>query len=149
MKKAITITVENTEHGLQQAADEMIQALKDIMHIKETEPNLPKKWDDLTEDDKSDAAAGGFLCNIDAESAFIALSALYDLRKAYWKAAGGWKPDWENSDQEKWGIYFELEKLNINNFYDCRIFLAFPTKEQANHFLNYHKDSIEQAKELL
>ena len=122
--------------------------LEDLKEVK-PERKLPEHYVDLPRDKREDGLDAKIDCHSDIETAMYALSSLYDLRQEYWRIAGSWKPDFKDPGQEKWGIYFESEKPVIDDFYDCRTFLAFPTKEQAEHFLKHHRDLIEQAKPLL
>ena len=121
--------------------------LEDLKEVK-PERKLPERYGDLPEDIIAAGYKSQIECNINIEYPMCALSSLYDLRKEYWDIAN-WEPNFKDSGQEKWGIYFKSEKPVIDDFYDCRTFLAFPTKEQAEHFLKHHRDLIERAKPLL
>ena len=52
-------------------------------------------------------------------------------RDAYWKIAGNWKPDYDNTRQEKWGT--------TKNFA-----LPFPNKEMLDAFNENFKDLVEK-----
>lgn len=77
------------------------------------------------------------------------LKRLLICRDAYWKIAGGWKPDWDNIDQDKYVIYTDGNTICTNYFCLGHNILAFPTEEMRNAFYENFKSLIEKCKELL
>lgn len=73
---------------------------------------------------------------------------LLSYRDAWWKVDNDWKPDWADSDTDKWVIecYYEVIKGGVTSY--NRI-LAFRTKEIRDKFLETFGDLIEQCKELI
>ena len=108
------------------------------------EENLPESWDEVkTKDHRSFVG-----CNINIKESLYALSQLYDLRQEYWRIAN-WEPDWQDGYQLKHVIKNFDGDPKIFVTRTTRHFLAFPTREQANHFLKHHQDLIEKAEEFL
>lgn len=83
----------------------------------------------------------------------IRFQELFIARDAYWKIAGEqmglgkpWKPDWNNGDQERYGII----KLYDNGYQHAEsTSFTFPTKEMCDAFYENFKDLIEKCKEFL
>ena len=82
----------------------------------------------------------------DAE-AFLALIQLKRLRDQWWESLD-WKPDYTNYDY-KHTIVVDKNKISISSAITYHRFLAFPTCNIAEDFLNCFKDLIEIAKELI
>ena len=83
------------------------------------------------------------------------LQALLVCRDAYWKIAGEemglgkpWEPDW-NTNELKYIIYYENDKLWFNDEISRNTILAFPTEEMRDAFYENFKSEIEFCKELL
>ena len=77
-------------------------------------------------------------------------------RAAYWKIAGDqmglgkpWKPDWLNTEQDKFVLYTHNNVICLNRFVLGHSVLAFPTAEMREAFLENFKGLIEMCKELL
>ena len=77
-------------------------------------------------------------------------------RDAYWKIAGEqmglgepWKPDWLNTEQDKFVLYTHNNVICLNRFVLGHNVLAFPTAEMRDAFLENFKELIEHVKELL
>ena len=104
-------------------------------------PKWPESVDDLP-----DRSYVSVYVPTEKYDSFSALSALYILRQAY---RGDWKPDWTDAEQDKHTIVFEVNKPVLNCNYLTQQFLAFETREQAQHFLKHHRALIKQAGELL
>jgi len=77
--------------------------------------------------------------------ASIAMAMLSQMMKEHNE---GWVPDWTNNEDKHIIIYFGKEPNRIIVDRSQR-FLAFPTKEKADKFIEAYKDLIEQAKPLL
>lgn len=76
-------------------------------------------------------------------------------RDAYWKIAGEemglgkpWEPDW-NTNELKYIIYYENDKLWFNDEISRNTILVFPTEEMRDAFYENFKEEIEICKELL
>ena len=93
----------------------------------------------------------------DEESAlYFKFIDLVRCRNAYWKIAGEqmglgepWKPDWLNTEQDKFVLYTHNNVICLNRFVLGHNVLAFPTAEMRDAFLENFKDLIELCKELL
>lgn len=86
----------------------------------------------------------------------IALQRLLVCRDAYWKIAGEqmglgepWKPNWLNTEQDKFVLYTHNNVICLNCFVLGHNVLAFPTAEMRDAFLENFKELIESCKELL
>jgi len=75
-----------------------------------------------------------------------AIRQLSFLRQAYW---GGWRPDWENTNKEKFVIRFVRENIVTDMWTNTSFFLTFQTPELRDKFLSHFRSLIEQAKPLL
>ena len=65
---------------------------------------------------------------------------LYLLMKEY---NGDWVADWGDNGQIKYVIQMYSNSIDANCYYDAYKFLAFPTAELRDKFLNNFKDLIE------
>ena len=86
----------------------------------------------------------------------VTLQKLLVCRDAYWKIAGEqmglgepWKPDWLNTEQDKFVLYTHNNVICLNRFVLGHNVLAFPTAEMRDAFLENFKELIESCKELL
>lgn len=84
------------------------------------------------------------------------LGKLLICRDAYWKMAGEqmglgepWKPNWLNTEQDKFILYTHNNVICSNRFVLGHNVLAFPTKEMRDIFYENFKDLIEQCKDFL
>lgn len=84
------------------------------------------------------------------------LQELLVCRDAYWKIAGEqmglsepWKPDWLNTEQDKYVLYTHDNVICLNRFVLGHNVLAFPTAEMQDDFLENFRDLINETKELL
>lgn len=80
-----------------------------------------------------------------AES-FLALMQLVQLRDCYRQ---GWKPDWKDSNQQKFSVITCYDVLYPDTFIATKSILSFQTAEIRDEFLKNFKDLIEKAKELI
>lgn len=78
--------------------------------------------------------------------AFLAMMQLMSLRQAW---IGYWKPDWNNYEDDKWGIVYHDNKPAIGVYGNSSRALSFPTEEMATDFMNTFKDLLEVAKPLI
>ena len=73
-------------------------------------------------------------------------------RDAYWKIAGNWKPDWEDTSQSKHSIWFNNEGICLKSnrvSYSVQHILTFQTEEIRDAFYENFKELIGECKELL
>lgn len=82
------------------------------------------------------------------ENALRALCKLLICRNAWWTQLG-WKPDWENDDNDKYCISNNGGDIDTFVFNASNRILAFPNLETAKQFREAFKELIEEAKELL
>lgn len=80
--------------------------------------------------------------------AFLAFIQLKCLRDQWWESLK-WKADYTDDKTSKYVIILFRDKFVIDNNYTVSRFLAFPTKEVAEDFLNCFRYLIEKAKELI
>ena len=80
---------------------------------------------------------------------------LINARNAYWKIYGEekglnkpWSPDW-NTNELKYIIYYENDRLWFNDEISRNTILSFPTEEMRDAFYDNFKEEIEICKELL
>ena len=78
--------------------------------------------------------------------ACLALAQLCQLRDRY---NDGWKPDWENDNEQKHVIIIHAGRIHVETFFSIRHLLTFKTEELRNEFLENFRDLIETAKPLL
>ena len=78
--------------------------------------------------------------------AHLALIQLEQLRNCWWN---GWEPDWTDNRQTKYCVLCYNKEFKINTFFGTKHFLAFPTKEMAEEFLECFRDLIEKAGDLI
>lgn len=76
--------------------------------------------------------------------AHLAMIQLEQLRNCWWN---GWEPIWDGST--KHSIKRSYNKINIVHSCNTSAFLAFPTREMAEEFLECFKDLIEKAGDLI
>lgn len=79
------------------------------------------------------------------------LKMLHICRDAYWKIAGGWKPDYMNPTRECMYFIF-CNGINIEKgqgLYPTNKVLIFPTEEMRDAFLENFKDLINECKDFI
>ena len=76
--------------------------------------------------------------------AHLAMMQLEQLRNCWWN---GWEPGWDAST--KYAIKRSHNEIHVITAHNVAAFLAFPTREMAEEFLECFKDLIEQARELI
>lgn len=109
-------------------------------------PNYPKKWEDL---DYNDQKANSEVLSAQ-ELASLRLKDLHRvLIKEYNKNNNcDWKPDWSNTNKEKFVIIRFVNELKIINNYYVFQHLAFPNQDLAEFALENWKDLWEYYYEL-
>lgn len=124
-------------------------------YMVKKKPKYPKSYKEccdvlgLCTMDNNDAK--GYKCEL-----IIRFQKLLIARDAYWKIAGAeiglgkpWKPDWTNTNSNKYCIYYVGDEIKKQPMLEVHHFLAFPTAEMRNVFYENFKELIEQCKELL
>ena len=119
---------------------------------------LPKTWEEYRkmkgdEGEKANAALsfaytsinGAFLDYHDAEK-HIALMKLHLLRDEY---RLGWKPNWNDKRQFKYGIKRDSDGICCYTNIKQPIFFTFQDVDTTNEFLNNFRDLIEEAGDLI
>ena len=124
---------------------------------------LPKRWEELKEltgyyvdtystvdryPFPSDAviSARNLWPTKEEAEASIALAQLCQLRDRY---NGGWKPDWEDADDEKACIVVHKGRAQADLVYQLYHVLHFKSEELRDKFMENFSDLIEKAKPLL
>ena len=99
-----------------------------------------------------EAIARGYVtptCSSPLPMKYNSLYKLEQLRNAYWKIDGDWKPDWKNIFNVKYVIVLidnKIQKSIRNTFASI---LSFRTEDIRDEFYENFKDLIEEAKDLL
>ena len=131
--------------------------------FKKIERDLPKRWEDLELicgfyvdsdseicDCRSSVLAFGECKNTfpteEEAEACLALAQLCQLRDRY---NDGWKPDWEDDEEQKHVMFIHREEICKETFFTVQQSLAFKTEELRDKFLENFRDLIEIAKPLL
>lgn len=129
--------------------------------FKKKESSLPMKWEELKrvsgyyigaistsvtihEGPTIEENKNLFPSKEEAE-AMLAMAQLCQLRDAWNK---GWKPNWI-SEEPKWSIHCESEKIIIDLYRHYNRSMTFATKELAEKFLDTFRDLLEVAKPFL
>lgn len=76
----------------------------------------------------------------------LAMMQLEQLRDC-WRQ--GWKPNWNDSQQNKYCVCCYEEEFQIAKLWKTKRFLSFPTEEMAKEFLKCFKDLIKKAGDLI
>ena len=130
--------------------------------FRKVERKLPKRWEDLP------FVEGWFIdakCRIietgrlssqeynkntfptkEEAEACLALAQLCLLRDRY---NDGWKPNWEDDEEQKHVVFIHRGEICVETFFTVQHSLAFKTEELRDKFLENFKDLIETAKPLL
>ena len=131
--------------------------------FKKAEKELPETWEDLK------TINGFFVSNLsniektidnsitaiqnrnifptkEEAEACLALAQLCQLRDRY---NDGWKPDWEDGEEQKHVIIIHTGRIHVETFFSIQHLLAFKTEELRYKFLENFRDLIEIAKPLL
>lgn len=126
--------------------------------VFKVKPGLPDRWEDLGEIGGyyiSGLAARGdsqlgqskrVFATKELAKASIAIAQLSQLRAKAW---GDWRPDWAGQEEVKHVIYFDSGEITRGQRWGVEYFLAFPTPELRNEFLEKYRDLIEQARPIL
>ena len=146
---------DETEKGLEVLVNDRFELKEDNgkFYIVKKQPEYPKTFVECAKmlDCFGAAHIDGYKCEL-----LESLQELLVCRNAYWKIAGDqmgldepWKPDWLNTEQDKFVLYTHNNVICLNRFVLGHNVLAFPTAEMRDAFLENFKDLIELCKELL
>ena len=125
--------------------------------------DFPKSWEDLKKIKGSwiDTDSGllsnqtlntsnpdhrNVFSTIEIAKAALAVAQLSQLRD---RVRNGWEPDWKDTSEYKYIIYFERDEIRTWTNSCTSMFLSFETEAQRDKFLKYHIDLIEQARPIL
>ena len=86
------------------------------------------------------------LPNLKTAKAMLALCQLIQLRNCY---NGDWEPDWEDSEERKYVIIINDNKIESSHLSTTSCPLAFRTEGLRDQFLENFRDLIEIAKPLI
>ena len=159
--------MENKELKIQIPAgyeiDKEKSTFEKIVFKKVEEKTLPKRWEDLK------VVSGSYIDNLHGRimdcvdfkanyetkhvfptraeaEACIALAQLCQLRDRY---NDGWKPDWEDDDEQKYAIKISNNKTTVCVLTATSSVLSFKSFNLRDEFLENFRDLIETAKPLL
>ena len=125
-----THPIKDDEYFLAPGTDDGIQAIGTL-------PDFPRNREVQYKD---------ILPNKETAEAFLALMQLIQLRNCY---NGGWEPDWEDSEERKYVIVINENKIESSYLSTTSCPLAFRTEERRDLFIKNFRDLIEIAKPLL
>ena len=117
-----------------------------------------KKWEDLENIEGWYVSTSSNICKLDLKTktfnklknvfatenqarSALAMAQLSQLMK---HVNGEWNPNWNNPDETKYTIEMYVNEINIHTTEIACAFLAFPTFEKAEQFLEDHKALIEE-----
>lgn len=162
---SVTITTTNGNEELMMSIPKIINMLNAEVSKeseKPAEPVLPKEWE-LEKNDmyyyiSSNSNIIDYRCNdsdidntnclpsLESAKNVLALCQLLTMRDRY---VGNWKPDWTNDKILKYCIISRYGVILVENWYNVKRTLSFPTEELAKEFLNNFKPLIEEAGDLI
>lgn len=129
--------------------EELPKSWKDLKVIKGFFVNSESEIKELSEaNDKVITVRGNknvFPTEEEAK-ACLALAQLCQLRDKY---NDGWKPDWEDDEEQKYVMLIHRGEICKEIFFTVQQSLAFKTEELRDKFLENFRDLIETAKPLL
>jgi len=130
--KKIELSTEKAKelYGKDKVMDELLLA----NFTKEELRGLPESWEEYCDLISPKEYSLSFLFKQEAERK------LYLLMKEY---NGDWVADWEDGEQGKYTISRKGNSVSVLSFYNLFNFLAFPTEELRDKFLNNFRDLIE------
>ena len=133
-------------YGKDKVMDELL--LANFTKEELTEPKLPESWEEYCKMNNIDDSLGALEYSSEYSNTFspkfrvkqYAERKLYLLMKEY---NGDWVADWEDGEQGKYTISRKGNSVSVLSFYNLFNFLAFPTEELRDKFLNNFRDLIE------
>ena len=130
--KKIELSTEKAKElfGKDKVMDELLLA----NFTKEELRGLPESWEEYCDLISPKEYSLSFLFKQEAERK------LYLLMKEY---NGEWVADWVDGEQGKYTISRKGNSVSVLSFYNLFNFLAFPTEELRDKFLNNFRDLIE------
>ena len=137
-ERNITLTLEKAKEWYKKGGELREIALQ-AFSKKELSP-LPRNWEEFSY--KYNICSTRYAM----PSKYEALYQLEQLKNCWWN---GWEPDWTDNRQTKYCVLCYNKEFKINTFFGTKHFLAFPTKEMAEEFLECFRDLIEKAGDLI
>ena len=138
--KKIELSTEKAKelYGKDKVMDELL--LANFTKEELTEHKLPESWEEYCRNKGRTIYAIDHCVSIDFVRKQDAERKLYLLMKEY---NGDWVADWDNNRQGKCVILRVKNNIECYVFYTRCSFLAFPTEELRDKFLNNFRDLIE------
>lgn len=166
MKKErnITLTLDKAKEWYNKGGELKEVALQAYSEEELIKVELPKSWEEFRDNNpvqkgecflsiRGSIEHAAYSCNRryrnwipsdKSAEAHLAMIQLEQLRECWWN---GWEPEWNNS--EKYVIKWEKDDLIVFTARRIHAFLAFPTREMAEEFLECFRDLIEKAGDLI
>ena len=138
--KKIELSTENAKElfGKDKVMDELL--LANFTKEELTEHKLPESWEEYCRNKGMTTYAIDHCVAIDFARKQDVERKLYLLMKEY---NGDWVADWGDNNCVKWGIRRYNNNIEISKYWNYYHFLAFPTEELRDKFLNNFRDLIE------
>ena len=138
--KKIELSTEKARElfGKDKVMDELL--LANFTKEELTEPKLPESWEEYCRAKNISYCASTHCISSRFAEKQYAERKLYLLMKAY---NGDWVADWGDLKQRKYCIHRLCDNIRIVYYISAYHFLAFPTEELRDKFLNNFKDLIE------
>lgn len=120
-------------------------------YVVRKKPQYPKTYEECCKALKMPADESYIDIDVplDYNKVLISFTKLLICRDAYWKIAGDWKPDWEETDSTKYILYTDKSEIKKNHTGWMACILAFPTKKMRDTFYENFKDLINECRKLL
>jgi hypothetical protein len=138
-ERNITLTLEKAKEWYKKGGELREIALQAFSE-KELNP-LPRSWEEFYKQGNPIAS-----WRYAIPTKYEALFKLEQLRNCWWN---GLKPNWLESNVQKYVIRKWRDKFSIETSYVTHSFLSFPTYEMAKEFLECFRDLIEKAGDLI
>lgn len=116
--------------------------------FEKVEPQYPKSYEECCDILQLEHIFELKDLTIDEEKLTNSFIRLKRCRDAYWKIAGGWKPNL-NSKQHKFALSNVGNKISFEVYGEYNSILCFPTEEMRDVFYENFKELINECKELL
>ena len=158
--REIKISIETAQRWAN-GTDKELKALALQIYPELAKKELPKSWEELKEIEgyyiNTNSGIDNSPCTAILENrnvfatkeqaeASIALAQLSQLREVYRQ---GWKPDYNNKNQNKHSIDFTNDKISKETYASYSAFLSFQDSKTRDLFLENFRDLIEKVKPLM
>lgn len=128
-------------------SDQMFEGLAEDTHVfikTKDVKDLPKTFDECLK--IFGINDGMLLCSFDVPEMEVEKPRI--CRDAYWRLAGGWKPDWKKNTK-KHCVVIRDGRVGVATTISKQRKFAFPTPEMADAFGKNFKKELEACKEVL